>query len=167
MRYRNALLKLFGLGIQYLTPKDFYFTLFVAYCEADIPFVYRKVRPELELCNQPVRLFLKDRDVLPGVPIADGIICGITYSWKSVLVISDDFLQDCSQWSHFTIDAALYSVTDLIPNRIILLLVGPVQVEDLPERLLNVVEEKCILRAEDYQDRDETLWKDLRKTAGI
>ncbi|XP_046560428.1 slit homolog 2 protein-like [Haliotis rubra] len=133
------------------------------YCEADIPFVYRKVRPELELCNQPVRLFLKDRDVLPGVPIADGIICGITNSWKSVLVISDDFLQDCSQWSQFTIDAALYSVTDLIPNRIIVLLVGPVQVEDLPERLLNVVEEKCILRAEDYQDDgDRILWKDIR-----
>ncbi|XP_046560388.1 toll-like receptor 4 [Haliotis rubra] len=163
VRYRNALLKLFGLGIQYLTAKDFDFTFFVAYCEADIPFVYRKVRPELELCNQPVRLFLKDRDVLPGVPIADGIICGITNSWKSVLVISDDFLQDCSQWSQFTIDAALYSVTDLIPNRIIVLLVGPVQVEDLPERLLNVVEEKCILRAEDYQDDgDGTLWKDLR-----
>ncbi|XP_046579003.1 toll-like receptor 2 type-2 isoform X2 [Haliotis rubra] len=166
-RYRNIAMRLLGFGVQYLTPKEFDFTFFVAYCEADIPFVYRKVRPELELCNQPVRLFLKDRDVLPGVPIADVIICGITNSWKSVLVISDDFLQDCSQWSHFTIDAALYSVTDLIPNRIIVLLVGPVQVEDLPERLLNVVEEECILRVEDYQDGDGTLWKDLRKTAVI
>ncbi|XP_067675981.1 toll-like receptor 4 [Haliotis asinina] len=168
VRYRNSLLKLFGLGIQYLTPKDFDFTLYIGYFDADIPLVYQKLRHALELCNHPVRLFLKDRDVLPGVPIADGIICGITYSWKSVLVISDDFLQDLSQWSQFTIDAALYSVTDLIPNRIIVLLVGPVQVEDLPERLLNVVEEDCILRIEDYQsDIDCNLWKDLRKTAGV
>ncbi|XP_067675984.1 toll-like receptor 4 [Haliotis asinina] len=168
VRYRNALLKLFGLGIQYLTPKDFDFTLYIGYFDADIPLVYQKLRHALELCNHPVRLFLKDRDVLPGVPIADGIICGITYSWKSVLVISDDFLQDLSQWSQFTIDAALYSVTDLIPNRIIVLLVGPVQVEDLPERLLNVVEEDCILSVEDYQgDEDCNLWKDLRKTAGV
>ncbi|XP_046553715.1 toll-like receptor 8 [Haliotis rubra] len=167
VRYRNIVLRIFGLGIQYLTPKDFDFTFYVGYCETDIPFVYHKLRHGLELCSQPVRLFLKDRDVLPGVPIADGIICGITYSWKSVLVISDDFLQDCSQWSQFTIDAALYSVTDLIPNRIIVLLVGPVQVEDLPERLLNVVEEECILRVEDYQHGDVKLWKVLREIAKV
>ncbi|XP_046325589.2 toll-like receptor 4 isoform X1 [Haliotis rufescens] len=167
VRYRNALMRIFGLGIKYLTPKDFAFTFYIGYCDADIPFVYRKLRPALELCNSPVRLFLKDRDVLPGVVIADGIICGITNSWKSVLVISDDFLEDLSQWSQFTLDAALYSLSDLIPSRIIVLLVGAVQVEDLPESLLNVVEEECILRVEDYQDGDETLWKDLRKTAGV
>ncbi|XP_071115230.1 toll-like receptor 4 [Haliotis cracherodii] len=167
IRYRNALMRIFGLGIKYLTPKDFAFTFYIGYCDADIPFVYRKLRPALELCNSPVRLFLKDRDVLPGVVIADGIICGITNSWKSVLVISDDFLEDLSQWSQFTLDAALYSLSDLIPSRIIVLLVGAVQVEDLPESLLNVVEEECILRVEDYQDGDETLWKDLRKTAGV
>ncbi|XP_071114283.1 toll-like receptor 4 [Haliotis cracherodii] len=166
MRYRNALMRIFGLGIKYLTPKDFAFTFFVGYCGADIPFIYQKLRPALELHNSPVRLFLKDRDVLPGVVIADGIICGITNSWKSVLVISDDFLEDVSQWSQFTIDAALYSLSDLIPNRIIVLLVGAVQVEDLPESLLNVVEEECILRVEDYQNGGETLWKDLRKIAG-
>ncbi|XP_048239940.1 toll-like receptor 2 isoform X2 [Haliotis rufescens] len=127
----------------------------------------RKLRPALELCNSPLRLFLKDRDVLPGVVIADGIICGITNSWKSVLVISDDFLEDLSQWSQFTLDAALYSLSDLIPNRIIVILMGAVQAKDLPEILLNVVEEECILRVEDYQDGDKTLWKDLRKTAGV
>ncbi|XP_046326498.2 toll-like receptor 4 [Haliotis rufescens] len=167
MRYRNALMRIFGLGIKYLTPKDFAFTFYIGYCDADIPFVYQKLRPALELYNSPVRLFLKDRDVLPGVVVADGIICGITNSWKSVLVISDDFLEDMSQWSQFTLDAALYSLSDLIPNRIIVLLVGAVQVQDLPESLLNVVEEECILRVEDYQDGDETLWNDLRKIAGV
>ncbi|XP_046326503.2 toll-like receptor 2 isoform X1 [Haliotis rufescens] len=167
MRYRNALMRIFGLGIKYLTPKEFAFTFYIGYCDADIPFVYRKLRPALELCNSPLRLFLKDRDVLPGVVIADGIICGITNSWKSVLVISDDFLEDLSQWSQFTLDAALYSLSDLIPNRIIVILMGAVQAKDLPEILLNVVEEECILRVEDYQDGDKTLWKDLRKTAGV
>ncbi|XP_046325594.2 toll-like receptor 3 [Haliotis rufescens] len=166
-RYRNIVMKMMGFGVQYLTPKEFEYTFYVGYCEADIPFVYQKLRPALELCNSSARLFLKDREVLPGVVIADGIICGFTNSWKSVLVISDDFLEDRSQWSQFTIDAALYSMTDLIPNRIIVLLVGAVQMEDLPESLLNVVEEECILRVDDYQDGDETLWKELRKTAGI
>ncbi|XP_071113812.1 toll-like receptor 4 [Haliotis cracherodii] len=165
-RFKNIVMGTLGFGVQYLTRKDFSFTLYIGYCEADIPFVYRKLRPALELCNHPVRLFLKDREVLPGHDIADGIIEGINKSWKTVLVVSHDFLDDPSAWSHFTINAAIYSMNALIPNRILILLVGDIQAQDLPQCLLNMVEEEFIIHVDEYPE-ETALWKHLRQIANL
>ncbi|XP_071113808.1 toll-like receptor 4 [Haliotis cracherodii] len=166
-RLKNILMGILGFGVKYLTRKDFSFTLYIGYCEADIPFVYRKLRPALELCNHPVRLFLKDREVLPGHDIADGIIEGVNKSWKTVLVVSHDFLDDPSAWSHFTINAAIYSMTVLIPNRILILLVGDIEAEDLPQCLLNMVEEEFIIHVDEYPEDQTALWKHLRQIANL
>ncbi|XP_071113810.1 toll-like receptor 4 [Haliotis cracherodii] len=166
-RLKNILMGILGFGVKYLTRKDFPFTLYIGYCEADIPFVYRKLRPALELCNHPVRLFLKDREVLPGHDIADGIIEGINKSWKTVLVVSHDFLDDPSAWSHFTINAAIYSMNALIPNRILILLVGDIEEEDLPQCLLNMVEEEFIIHVDEYPEDQTALWKHLRQIANL
>ncbi|XP_046365439.2 toll-like receptor 4 [Haliotis rufescens] len=166
-RFKNILMGILGFGVKYLTRKDFSFTLYIGYCEADIPFVYRKLRPALELCNHPVRLFLKDREVLPGHDIADGIIEGINKSWKTVLVVSHDFLEDPSAWSHFTINAAIYSMNALIPNRILILLVGDIEAGDLPQCLLNMVEEEFIIHVDEYPEDQTALWKHLREIANL
>ncbi|XP_046585538.1 insulin-like growth factor-binding protein complex acid labile subunit [Haliotis rubra] len=164
-RCRNILMMTLGFGGKYLTQKDFSFKLYIGYCEADIAFVYRRLRPALELCKHPVRLFLKDREVLPGHDIADGIIEGVHKSWKTVLLVSSDFLEDDSAWSHFTTKAAIYSANALIQNRILILLMGEVQVQDLPLCLLNVVEEEFIIHVDDYPEAE--LWKHLRQTANL
>ncbi|XP_046585507.1 insulin-like growth factor-binding protein complex acid labile subunit [Haliotis rubra] len=164
-RLKNIIMGTLGFGVKYLTQKDFSFKLYIGYCEADIAFVYRRLRPALEQCEHPVRLFLKDREVLPGHDIADGIIEGINKSWKTVLLVSSDFLEDDSAWSHFTTKAAIYSANALIPNRILILLMGEVQVQDLPLCLLNVVEEEFIIHVDDYPEAK--LWKHLRQIANL
>ncbi|XP_046572444.1 LOW QUALITY PROTEIN: toll-like receptor 5 [Haliotis rubra] len=164
-RYRNIVIRRFGFGVEYLAPKQFEFTFYVGYCGSDVPFVYRILRPGLELCIRPVRLFLKDREVLPGQDIAEGIIEGVNGSWKTILVISNDFLED--SWTHFTVTSALYAMSDVILNRVIVLLVGGVLMEDLPERVLNMVEEDCMLRVKDYMDMEGELCEHLRHAAGL
>ncbi|XP_067674472.1 toll-like receptor 4 [Haliotis asinina] len=164
-RFRNIIMGTLGFSVKYLTENDFSFTLYIGYCDADIAFVYRRLRPALEHCEHPVRLFLKDREVLPGHDIADGIIEGINDSWKTVLLVSSDFLEDHSAWSHFTTKAAIYSMNALIPNRILLLLMGEVQAQDLPLCLLNVVEEEFIIHVHDYPMTE--LWKHLRQIANL
>lgn len=168
-RYRNIVIRMFGFGVEYVTPKQFEFTFYVGYCGNDVPFVYRILRPGLELCIRPVHLFLKDREVLPGKDIAEGIIEDVNGSWKTILVISPDFLKD--SWTHFTITSAVCAMSDVIPNRIIVLLVGDVLVKDLPECLLNMVEEDYILRVKDYMEEEGeeegTLCGLLRNVAGL
>ncbi|XP_046346246.1 toll-like receptor 4 isoform X2 [Haliotis rufescens] len=155
----NRILVLMGKGVQRVLRQDFSKDAYIAHLEQDIEFVMQELRTVLEERHE-LRLILPDRDFLPGSFVADNVVESINKSWKTVLVVSDDFLGD--PWSYFIMKSTTYYISNMNPNRVILLLVGDVNHGRLPELLLNVTAEEDIIEMEELPDPNSAVWLRIR-----
>ncbi|XP_048239966.1 toll-like receptor 4 isoform X1 [Haliotis rufescens] len=141
--------------------EDFHYDAYIGSSETDWIYVYGEMRDMLEL-RFGLRLFLHHRDTVPGGNIAEDIINGIHSSWRIVLVISQDFLDgDEDGWTKFITRRSVYACNNM-DNRIIVLLLGDVNIGDLPEDLLEVVPEEHILEVEEDCDAFNPVYEQIR-----
>ncbi|XP_041379690.1 toll-like receptor 4 [Gigantopelta aegis] len=101
-------------------------------------------------------VYLHDKNSIPGEPLADSIMYGINNSWKTVLLLTQNFIED--GWSWFTMHVAIRAVTWRTPYRLIVLR-DPRRACEIPDCILCVVDEDRILPTPD-QDVDES-WEAL------
>ncbi|XP_046346263.2 toll-like receptor 2 [Haliotis rufescens] len=156
----NIVLRMFGFKTtkEALKRKDFPNDAYIAYSENDYQYICHTVRDHLE--NQHgLKLFLKDRDTIPGGQIAEDIIDGIDSSWNVILALSQSFLED--QWCRFIVNRVVYSSSRMPAGSIVLVLFEDVRRADIPPTLLNVVEEKQIFDMEKYRGEEGKLWQDV------
>ncbi|XP_046581608.1 toll-like receptor 4 [Haliotis rubra] len=156
----NIVLRMFGFKTtkKVLKRKDFPNDAYIAYSENDYRYICHTVRNILENQNG-LKLFIKDRDTVPGGQIAEDIIDGIDSSWNVIFALSQSFLED--QWCHFIVNRAVYSSSRMPAGSIVLVLFEDVRRGDIPPTLLNVVEERYIFDIEKYRGDEERLWKDV------
>ncbi|XP_046375336.2 toll-like receptor 4 [Haliotis rufescens] len=158
-RIAHHILVLMGRGIQRVTRQNFNKDAYVAHSDEELQFVMQDLRIGLEDLLG-LKLILPHRDFLPGQFVADHVVESINKSWKTVLVVSDDFLDD--PWSYFIIKSTAYYISNLNPNRVILLMVGNVNRGRLPELLLNVTDEEDIIQLDDFPDPHSDVWVHVR-----
>ncbi|XP_048236898.1 toll-like receptor 4 isoform X2 [Haliotis rufescens] len=158
-RIAHHILVLMGRGIQRVTRQNFNKDAYVAHSDEELQFVMQNLRIGLEDLLG-LELILPHRDFLPGQFVADHVVESINKSWKTVLVVSDDFLDD--PWSYFIIKSTAYYISNLNPNRVILLMVGNVNRGRLPELLLNVTDEEDIIELDDFPDPHSDVWVHVR-----
>ncbi|XP_046556584.1 toll-like receptor 4 [Haliotis rubra] len=158
-RIAHHILVFMGRGIQRVNRQDFNKDAYIAHSDQELQFVMQDLRIGLEEILG-LKLILPDRDFLPGPFVADHVVESINRSWKTVLVVSDDFLDD--PWSYFIIKSTTYYISNLNPNRVILLLVGDVNHGRLPELLLNVTDEEDIIQLDDFPDPHSDVWVRVR-----
>ncbi|XP_067674942.1 toll-like receptor 4 [Haliotis asinina] len=156
----NILLRLFGFVnvAKPLKRVDFPNDAYIGYSDVDYQYVCHTVREHLE-DRHGVKLFLKDRDTIPGGQIADDIISGIDSSWKTVLVLTQSFIED--QWCRFIVNRIVYSSTRMPVGSVLLVLFEDVRRGDISPALLNVVEETHIFSVGKYVDYQGRLWRDV------
>ncbi|XP_046346285.2 toll-like receptor 4 [Haliotis rufescens] len=156
----NIIYRLFGLVNVAKPPKrtDFPNDAYIGYSDCDYQYICHTMREHLE-DRHGVKLFLKDRDSIPGGQIADDIINGIDSSWKTLLILSRSFLED--QWCSFTVNRVVYSSSILPAGSVVLLLYEDVRQGDISPALLNVVEERHIFCVKKYMDDQRRLWRDV------
>ncbi|XP_046570528.1 toll-like receptor 3 [Haliotis rubra] len=158
-RIAHHILVFMGRGIQRVNRQDFNKDAYIAHSDQELQFVMQDLRIGLEEILG-LKLILPERDFLPGPFVADHVVESINRSWKTVLVVSDDFLDD--PWSYFIIKSTTYYISNLNPNRVILLLVGDVNHGRLPELLLNVTDEEDIIQLDDFPDPHSDVWVRVR-----
>ena len=109
-----------------VSPQDAY----LAYCDADTELACVRLRRVLQE-QRGVRLLIKDlpRDQsgrsfwqLPGDNVAEKMLEHMDVCWKVVLVLTPAFSRD--PLAGFTTRAALLSIGDTMPERVLLLCVG-------------------------------------------
>ncbi|XP_067675262.1 toll-like receptor 4 [Haliotis asinina] len=156
----NIIHRFFGLINVTKAPKrtDFPNDAYIGYSDVDYQYVCHTVREQLE-DRHGVKLFLKDRDTIPGGQIADDIIGGIDSSWKTVLVLTQSFVED--QWCRFIMNRIVYSSTRMPAGSILLVLFEDVRRGDISPALLNVVEERHIFSVGNYIGDQGRLWRDV------
>ncbi|XP_071114806.1 toll-like receptor 4 [Haliotis cracherodii] len=162
----NILLRMFGFKtmLKSLTRNDFPNDAYIGYSDNDYQYICHTVRDHLENQNG-IKLFLKDRDTIPGGEIAEDIIDGIDSSWKILLALSQSFLED--QWCRFIVNRVVYSSSRMPVGSIVLVLFEDVRRADIPPTLLNVVEEKHIFSAGKYRGYEERLWEEVSQSIKI
>ncbi|XP_067676371.1 toll-like receptor 4 [Haliotis asinina] len=156
----NMVLRLFGYRttVRPLQRLDFPNDAYIGYSDVDYQYVCHTVRDHLE-DRHGVKLFLKDRDTIPGGQIADDIISGIDSSWKTVLVLTQSFIED--QWCLFIVNRVVYSSSRMTTGSIVLVLFEDVRRGDIPPTLLNIVEERYIFSVGRYRGDEGRLWDEV------
>ncbi|XP_076465002.1 toll-like receptor 2 type-2 [Babylonia areolata] len=111
----------------------------------------------------PLRLLLPERELLPTMDRAENICCYIDTSWRTVLVVTEDFSTD--HWaSGYAVRQALRSITALTPWRVIVLLLqDPRVLPPMPDlqRLLPHVPPHHVIRAHPLAPHHHPAWKAL------
>jgi hypothetical protein len=131
---------------------DFACDAYVAYCDADTELVCGRLRRELGV-RRGVRLLIKDLPVdaagtqfwqYPGDNVPFKILEHIDLSWKVILVLTPALARD--DIAGFMSRAALQSVTDRMPRRVLLLYVGQRRLPELAsvQALLETVPESQV-----------------------
>ncbi|XP_041349859.1 toll-like receptor 2 [Gigantopelta aegis] len=105
-----------------------------------------------------LRLYLRDREILPGDEMVDGIMQGIMESWKTVFVLTKNVDED--QWMTFAVKAGVYNITDLRTDRV-LVLVHSEYDQQIPDPILRVIDEDCIFRYSPQTTDRDPVWNDL------
>ncbi|XP_059166612.1 toll-like receptor 4 [Physella acuta] len=137
----HYIIQIFG-GFKYQTAADYNIGVFIGYADSDYRFACHTLRAFVE-DNLRMTSYLRDRDLLPSIDMARGIVDAINSSWRIVLVFNKKFLQN-DDWMMFTFRSAIYAQTPANPNRVVVL-VDENHAYDLPTELLNAVVEDNIV----------------------
>ena len=128
---------------------------FVVFSDNDRQFVLNELMPRLETEEMPYKLCIRLRDWLVGDSIADTILESIENSHRTILVLSDHFVED--EWRDYEFAAAhVRQVEDKANKHLIVLLI-----QDKPPENLNKALKMYIATNNYIKLSDPWCWKKL------
>ncbi|KAK7102540.1 toll-like receptor 3 [Littorina saxatilis] len=135
------------------------------YADCDLELAF-KIRKAVGLARPGLRLSLLADDIMPGSFLADGIASSMERSWKVVLLVTQTFLQD--DWSGYSVLQAQGSISDTLPDRVLVLMVGPLQPWTAREpshlsmrTLLRMIPESCVYHVPGAFTPRHNIWTTL------
>ena len=135
---------------------------FVSYNHGDQRWVIEHLLPELEYRGN-IRLCLHDRDWLAGPDVADNIMDSIENSHKTILILSNHFVQ--SQWCQLEMSMAQHKLLTSQKDVLVLVLKDPIDDCYMTSRLRHLMTTQTYL-AWDGGDPQKVrrFWKALRQS---
>ncbi|XP_066270581.1 toll-like receptor Tollo [Branchiostoma lanceolatum] len=127
---------------------------FLSYSQHDLDFILQHILPGLETREPPFRVCLHHRDFIPGVPIAENILNAVEESRRTIVVVSRNFLD--SDWCQLEFQAAHAQVLRERANRLIMILLEDIPVDDAPPDIKHYLQTNTYLRW-----GDERFWERL------
>ncbi|CAL1541104.1 unnamed protein product, partial [Lymnaea stagnalis] len=127
---------------------------FISYSNKDEEFVIQQLAPRLENGDKKFKLCVHYRDFPVGACIAETIVRSVEASKRTILVVSDNFLD--SEWCRFEFQTAHQQVLSERRNRVILILMHDLDSEKLDSTL------KVYMRTRTYLKYDDPwFWEKL------
>ncbi|XP_035672569.1 toll-like receptor Tollo [Branchiostoma floridae] len=127
---------------------------FLSYSQHDLDFIIHTLLPGLETRTPPFRVCLHHRDFVPGILIADNILNAVEESRRTIVVISRHFLE--SEWCQLEFQAAHAQVLQDRANRLIMILLEDIPVDDAPPEIRHYLKTNTYLKW-----GDERFWERL------
>ncbi|XP_046550058.1 toll-like receptor 4 [Haliotis rubra] len=164
-RYRWKLRYLYhSARIQYKgnqnTPDDAHFMhdAFVSYADEDRGVVVNDMLYYMEIHDR-INLNIHHRDFMPGEPIAANIICAIKNSRKTLVVLSQNFLN--SYWCMYELRMAQMESISSGRDILIIIMYENIPTKDIPPEILKLLHtDSYIAYPTDEEDREE-FWRCL------
>jgi Leucine-rich repeat (LRR) protein len=131
---------------------------FVSYAKSNASFIKRYMVPSLEKeCG--LRLWVADRDSMPGTSIAENITHGISMSRKTVLLIDKAYLKD--SWCNYEMNMAHVESTETKRKMIIFVLMEDIPLEKLPICIMRFLQSERSLEYPEHGQDLDVFWNDL------
>ncbi|NWW03635.1 TLR6 protein, partial [Oreocharis arfaki] len=144
------------------------FHAFISYSERDSLWVKNELIPNLEKGEGCVQLCQHERDFIPGKSIVENIINCIEKSYKSIFVLSPNFVQ--SEWCHYELYFAHHKLFSENSNSLILILLEPIPPYLIPARyhkLKALMAKRTYLEWPKERSKRALFWANLRAAINI
>uniref|UniRef100_A0A8D0GVJ6 Toll like receptor 6 n=1 Tax=Sphenodon punctatus TaxID=8508 RepID=A0A8D0GVJ6_SPHPU len=141
----------------------FEFHAFISYSERDSLWVKNVLIPNLEKEDGSVRICLHERNFIPGKTIVENIINCIEKSYKSIFVLSPNFVQ--SEWCHYELYFAHHKVFSENTDSLILILLESIPQYIIPARyhkLKALMAKRTYLEWPKEKGKHRLFWANLR-----
>ncbi|NXC47624.1 TLR1 protein, partial [Penelope pileata] len=139
------------------------FHAFISYSERDSLWVKNELIPNLEKGEGCVQLCQHERNFIPGKSIVENIINCIEKSYKSIFVLSPNFVQ--SEWCHYELYFAHHKLFSENSNSLILILLEPIPPYVIPARyhkLKALMAKRTYLEWPKERGKRALFWANLR-----
>ncbi|NXJ01059.1 TLR1 protein, partial [Psophia crepitans] len=144
------------------------FHAFISYSERDSLWVKNELIPNLEKGEGCVQLCQHERNFIPGKSIVENIIMCIEKSYKSIFVLSPNFVQ--SEWCHYELYFAHHKLFSENSNSLILILLEPIPPCIIPARyhkLKALMAKRTYLEWPKERSKRALFWANLRAAISI
>ncbi|XP_075276811.1 toll-like receptor 1 [Opisthocomus hoazin] len=144
------------------------FHAFISYSERDSLWVKNELIPNLEKGEGCVQLCQHERNFIPGKSIVENIIDCIEKSYKSIFVLSPNFVQ--SEWCHYELYFAHHKLFSENSNSLILILLEPLPAYIIPARyhkLKALMAKRTYLEWPKERSKHALFWANLRAAISI
>ncbi|XP_071412744.1 toll-like receptor 6 [Pithys albifrons albifrons] len=144
------------------------FHAFISYSERDALWVKNELIPNLEKGEGCVQLCQHERNFIPGKSIVENIINCIEKSYKSIFVLSPNFVQ--SEWCHYELYFAHHKLFSENSNSLILILLEPIPPYIIPARyhkLKALMAKRTYLEWPKERSKHALFWANLRAAINI
>ncbi|KAI5090272.1 toll-like receptor 2 [Silurus meridionalis] len=145
----------------YSSETDIRYDAFVSYSQHDAEWVEEILVPKLE--NSGIALCLHKRDFQPGGWIMDNIIESIESSYRTLFVLSENFVK--SDWCSYELNFSHFRIRDEHNDSAVLILLEPIVKESIPMRfckLRRIMNSRTYLEWPQDEDNREEFWHNLR-----
>ncbi|NXH99592.1 TLR1 protein, partial [Pachycephala philippinensis] len=145
-----------------------HFHAFISYSERDSLWVKNELIPNLEKGEGRVQLCQHERDFIPGKSIVENIINCIEKSYKSIFVLSPNFVQ--SDWCHYELYFAHHKLFSENSNSLILILLEPIPPYLIPARyhkLKALMAKRTYLEWPKERSKHALFWANLRAAISV
>ncbi|XP_062498491.1 toll-like receptor 6 isoform X1 [Pezoporus occidentalis] len=144
------------------------FHAFVSYSERDALWVKDELIPNLEKGEGCIQLCQHERNFIPGKSIVENIINCIEKSYKSIFVLSPNFVQ--SEWCHYELYFAHHKLFSENSESLILILLEPIPPYIIPARyhkLKALMAKRTYLEWPKERSKRALFWANLRAAINI
>ncbi|XP_075608419.1 toll-like receptor 1 [Balearica regulorum gibbericeps] len=144
------------------------FHAFISYSERDSLWVKNELIPNLEKGEGCVQLCQHERNFIPGKSIVENIITCIEKSYRSIFVLSPNFVQ--SEWCHYELYFAHHKLFSENSNSLILILLEPIPPYIIPARyhkLKALMAKRTYLEWPKERSKRALFWANLRAAISI
>ncbi|XP_059577618.1 toll-like receptor 1 [Alligator mississippiensis] len=149
-------------------PSHLQFHAFISYSEHDSLWVKNDLIPNLEREEGSIQLCVHERNFIPGKSIVENIINCIEKSYKSIFVLSPNFVQ--SEWCHYELYFAHHKLFSESSNSLILILLDPIPQYIIPARyhkLKALMAKRTYLEWPKEKNKHGLFWANLRAAINI
>uniref|UniRef100_A0A8C9SDU2 Toll-like receptor 6 n=2 Tax=Scleropages formosus TaxID=113540 RepID=A0A8C9SDU2_SCLFO len=148
-------------GADRLKNAIFKYHAFISYSQKDSEWVDNQLVPNLEAAQ--FSLCIHERDFVPGDWIIDNIINCVERSYKTLFVLSHNFVQ--SEWCNYELFFAQHRAMSIQQDSLVFILLEPIPTDSLPKKFLKL---RTLLRQQTYLEwhkderKQQVFWASLR-----
>nr|XP_022291463.1 toll-like receptor 6 [Crassostrea virginica] len=126
------------------TSLQYEYDAFISYSGHELMFVLKEFIPRLEV-NKNLKLLIKDRDALPGIPKVDNIMSSLQESRRTICIVSKKYLE--SKWRDYELNMAkVEGIKDRgTLDYVILVLLPEVYNGGYPHKIIDLVRKDCYI----------------------